>query len=193
MSIKTIINSRESLISALLSVNTFWFEELSQKEWWVKSEELDQTIKERFGDLHSLASKNGLVDIRTTPEIRLAEIIVLDQFSRNIYRDTPDSFSSDELALSLAMEAVANGDDMKLPEEKRSFIYMPYMHSESLEIHDQAIKLFEKLGSESSLKFEHAHRDIIVRFGRYPHRNKILGRESTEEELEFLRQPGSSF
>ena len=117
----------------------------------------------------------------------------MDQFSPNIYRDTPDVFSCDALALSLAKEAVDTGYHLKLPKEKRQFIYMPYMHSESLEVHNEALKIFEDLGLENSLNFERAHRDIIVRFGRYPHRNKILGRESTKEELEFLTQPESSF
>lgn len=178
---------------ALNSVNTFWFEELSQKDWFMKNEEVDLLIKTRFGELHKLASQNGLKSVRTSPKLRLAELIVLDQFSRNIYRGHPESFASDELALSLAKEAVSNGDDMKLSDLERKFVYMPYMHSESLEVHDEAVRLFEKLGFEDSLKFEHAHRDIIVRFGRYPHRNEILGRQSTPEEIEFLSQPGSSF
>ena len=177
----------------LEDVIKFWFEELTPKDWWVKSDQLDSKIKHQFSELHKIAKEGKLETVRNSPEARLAELIVLDQFSRNIYRDTPDAFSCDELALSLAKEAVAIGDDMKLPQFKRPFIYMPYMHSESLEVHDEAVKLFEKLGLEDSLKFEHAHRDIIVRFGRYPHRNKILGRDSTTEELEFLTQPGSSF
>jgi len=175
------------------AVNVFWFKELTQKDWWVKSEKLDAEIKSRFGELHEMAKEGKLESVRNTPEARLAEIIILDQFSRNIYRNKPEAFACDGLALSLAQEAVANGDDMKLAQQQRHFLYMPYMHSESLEVHDQAVKLFEKLGSEDALKFEHAHREIIVRFGRYPHRNKILGRESTQEELEFLSQPGSSF
>lgn len=182
-----------NLNNKVKEVNQFWFEELTQKDWWTKSEELDSKIKQRFGQLHQMAKEGKLESARNSPEARLAEIIILDQFSRNIYRDTPDSFACDELALALAKEAVANGDDMKLPEVKRTFIYMPYMHSENLVDHNEAVKLFESLGSEEHLKFEHAHRDIIVRFGRYPHRNKVLGRESTQEELDFLTQPGSSF
>ncbi len=180
-------------LTQVQQVNSFWFEELSPKDWWVKSEKLDQEIKNRFGQLHELAKKGGLADMRTTAENRLAEIIILDQFSRNIYRDQAEAFSCDELALNLAMEAVEVGDDLKLPQTQRSFLYMPYMHSESLEVHDKAVKLFESSGLADNLKFEHAHRDIIVRFGRYPHRNKALGRESTEEEVEFLSKPGSSF
>lgn len=183
----------DSLKDSLASVLTFWFEELSQKDWWAKSDVLDLKIKNRFLKLHDLAKNNGLAQYRTDPELLLAEVIILDQFSRNIYRDQPEAFASDHLALKLAQEAVQRGDDLKLPVTKRLFLYMPYMHSESINVHDEAVKLFENLGLESNLKFEHAHRHIIVRFGRYPHRNKILGRISTPEEIEFLKQPGSSF
>jgi uncharacterized protein (DUF924 family) len=178
---------------AIQEVIKFWFDELSPKDWWIKSDELDLKIRNRFGKLHQLAKEGKLESIRSFPEGKLSEIIVLDQFSRNIYRNTPEAFACDEFALSLAKKAVAIGDDIKLSQEKRVFIYMPYMHSESLEVHDEAVELFEKLGVEESLKFEHSHRDIILRFGRYPHRNTVLGRESTPEEIEFLRGPGSSF
>lgn len=181
------------LPSRLHEVNSFWFDELSEKDWWMKSEELDLAIKNRFGDLHQLAKADELREWRITPENRLAEIIILDQFSRNIYRGLPESFASDPQALRLAKEAVARGDDQKLPKRQRQFLYLPYMHSESLDIHDQAVLLFEKLGFEGSVRFEQAHRDIIAKFGRYPHRNAILGRVSTEEEIEFLKSPGSSF
>lgn len=171
----------------------FWFEELNEKQWWVKDLELDKTIESRFGELLGKATRGELSDWRSTPEGRLAEVIILDQFSRNIYRGKPGSFEFDPLAVKCAEEAIASGDDKKLEPTKRLFLYMPYMHSESLEVHNKAVELFEDLGFESNLKYEHAHRDIIVKFGRYPHRNEILGRESTPEEKEFLTQPGSSF
>ena len=171
----------------------FWFEELTPKQWWVQDSGLDQKIEERFGTLHAAARSGELKPFRNSALKRLSEVIVLDQFSRNIYRNTKEAFSCDPLALELAKEAVSLGMDQKLPPHQRAFIYMPYMHSEDLKTHDEAVELFELLGSEQSLKFEHAHRDIIVRFGRYPHRNEVLGRESTEEELEFLKTPGSSF
>lgn len=184
----------DDLKNKIEEVIYFWFEELSPRDWWIKSEKLDLTIKERFLKLHQIASKGELLPIRTTPEAKLAEIIILDQFSRNIYRETPKAFAYDSQALELAKETVASGDDQKLPVEKRKFIYMPYMHSESLEVHDEALALFKSLdGDEKTLNFEKAHRDIIERFGRYPHRNKILGRVSTQQELDFLAQPGSSF
>ena len=177
----------------LKEVITFWFEELTEKDWWVKSDELDSIIASRFGELHKIAKQGKLKSVRNNAEARLAELIILDQFSRNIFRNKPNAFACDELAIILAQEAVVLGEDLKVPPIKRQFYYMPYMHSESLEIHDEAVKLFEALGLKNSLMFEQKHRDIIVRFGRYPHRNKILGRESNQEELNFLLEPGSSF
>ena len=182
-----------SLDKKLDEVLKFWFEELEPKDWWKKSDDLDSEIQKRFSEIHKLASEGKLEGFRTSPQRRLAEIIVLDQFSRNMYRGTPASFAFDDMALRLAENMVADGEDLKLEKQERQFAYLPYMHSESLEVHDRAVELFAKSGLENNLKFEHAHRDIIVRFGRYPHRNKILGRQSSQEELEFLTQPGSSF
>jgi len=124
---------------------------------------------------------------------RLAEIILIDQFSRNIFRDTPEAFSADAVALVLAQEAIAAGADQQLETKERAFLYMPYMHSESRAIHEQAAQLFDQPGLEYNLEFEHKHKVIIDRFGRYPHRNAILGRTSTAEELDFLEGPDSSF
>ena len=171
----------------------FWFSELTEKDWFRKDETLDQTITKRFEGLLQAAGACELYDWRRTPDGRLAEIIVLDQFSRNIYRNKAMSFSQDALALALAQEAVAIGADMALPVSRRAFLYMPYMHSESLLIHEQAMKLFQQTGLENNLNFEKRHLAILERFGRYPHRNAILGRQSTPEEVEFLAQPGSSF
>ena len=174
-------------------VLAFWFNELEPARWWQKDQELDREIAERFGSLHARAAQCELYTWRETAAGRLAEIIVLDQFSRNIYRDTPAAFACDPLALGLAQEAVAAGADDKLTAVQQSFLYMPYMHSESLAIHEQAVRLYSRPGLEFNLDFELRHQRIIERFGRYPHRNAILGRESTAEEIEFLGQPGSSF
>ena len=176
-----------------VDVLDFWFKEIDEKQWWAKDLAFDRLIANRFGDLHISANACELYQWRASPEGRLAEIIVLDQFSRNMFRDTPKSFASDPLALILAQEAIAVGDDLQLNEVQRSFLYMPFMHSESLVIHDVAIKLYKKNCPESNFNFEVRHRDIIEKFGRYPHRNVILGRPSTEEEETFLKQPGSSF
>lgn len=171
----------------------FWFEELTPKDWFVGGQEIDLLIESRFGQVYQAAIQSELFEWRTSAEGRLAEIIVLDQFSRNIGRNTASAFAADSMALALAQEAVAGGFDQLLTSSQRSFLYMPYMHSESLVVHEQAVDLFEKNGLEGNIDFEHKHKVIIERFGRYPHRNEILGRKSTAEEIEFLQEPGSSF
>lgn len=181
------------MISEAQAVLAFWFEELQPADWFVKSEALDQTLRDRFSELHQAAVACELFDWRTTPRECLAEILVLDQFSRNMFRDTPAAFASDALALALAQQAVQQGMDQELSVTERAFLYMPYMHSESRLIHRQAVKLFSQPGLENNLDFEIRHKQIIDRFGRYPHRNAILGRVSTEEEQTFLQQPDSSF
>ena len=175
------------------AVVDFWFEEIEAKRHYKKDAAFDQLIKDRFEAVHSAAARGELYRWRKDPEGRLAEIVVLDQFSRNIYRDTPLSFAYDAMALILAQEAVSQNIDKKLSTSKKAFLYMPYMHSESLLIHESAIKLFSLPGLESSLEWEIKHKKIIEAFGRYPHRNGIIGRESTSEELEFLKKQGSSF
>lgn len=168
----------------------FWFKELEPKQHWVKDPEFDKLIESRFGDVLIAASKCELFSWRDSAHGRLAEIIVLDQFSRNVYRDTPQAFAQDALALALSQEAVGLGLDKKLDTNEVPFLYMPYMHSESKVVHVEAEKLFRQTGN---FNFELKHKEIIDQFGRYPHRNEILGRESTPEEIEFLNGPGSSF
>ncbi len=171
----------------------FWFEELSPQQHFLKDSALDATLRKRFGNTLEAATRCELFGWRHTPEGRLAEILVLDQFSRNIFRDTPRAFAQDALALVLAQEMVALGLDQDLPVTQRAFIYMPYMHSESALIHQQAVRLFSQPGLEYNLDFERRHQDIIERFGRYPHRNVVLGRVSSASEIAFLNEPGSSF
>ena len=171
----------------------FWFTELTPKQHFAKDPALDETIRTRFGATLEAATKCELFAWRTTPDERLAEILVLDQFSRNVHRDTARAFAQDALALALAQALVASGQDRSLPLAQRSFAYMPYMHSESALIHAQAALLFAQPGMEDSLRFELRHQAIIERFGRYPHRNAILGRTSTPDELAFLNEPGSAF
>lgn len=177
----------------LNNVLKFWFSELTPQQWFVKNEALDLTIKKRFQLVHQQANAGELFEWRQTPQGCLAEVIVLDQFSRNIYRDSPNAFASDNLALVLAQEAITKGFDNELTPEQRSFLYMPYMHSESKAIHEIAVTLFNQPELQNNYEFELKHKVIIDQFGRYPHRNEILGRESTAEEIEFLKQPGSSF
>lgn len=174
-------------------VLSFWFEEIEDSKWWVKDSCFDELIKQKFLSVHQQANQCELYTWRETANGRLAEIIVLDQFSRNIFRNSAQSFSSDSLALALAQEAISLGADCELNPTERTFLYMPFMHSESLLIHDIAMELFAKNGIQSNSDFEIKHRDIIQKFGRYPHRNAILNRASTDEEIEFLKQPGSSF
>jgi len=171
----------------------FWFEEIDHAQWWAKDDDFDKSIIERFSEIHASASRCELFEWRTAAQGRLAEIIVLDQFSRNMFRGSPLSFAQDPLALALAQEAISTRADKALSPAERSFLYMPFMHSESLKMHEVAMDLFRNNGIQSSLDFEIRHKQIIESFGRYPHRNNILGRESTAEEIEFLKQPGSGF
>ena len=154
----------------------------------------DAAIVARFADVHTAAARSELYEWRREPRGRLAEIIVLDQFSRNIFRASAKAFAYDTMALVLAQEAVAGSHDRSLQPQERAFLYMPFMHSESESIHAWALDLFGESGiDDDNFKFELKHKAIVDRFGRYPHRNAILGRTSSAEELEFLKQPGSSF
>ncbi len=172
---------------------SFWFEELTPKQHFIKDAALDAAIGNKFGNTLEAAARCELFAWRTSAEGRLAEIIVLDQFSRNAYRDTPRAFAQDALALVLAQELVASGEDRNLPSAQRAFVYLPDMHSESALVHTQAVALFSQPGMENNLSFEMRHKAIIDRFGRYPHRNAVLGRTSSAQELAFLSEPGSSF
>jgi len=175
------------------SVIDFWFTEIKPENWWVKDQAFDQMIKDRFYDLLQAAKQCELFSWRATSLGRLAEIILLDQFSRNIYRDTPAAFAQDNLALVLTQEGISVNADQSLDNSQKAFFYMPCMHSESKLMHEIAVQLFSSPGMESNLDFEYKHKKIIDRFGRYPHRNEILGRQSTEDELAFLETANSSF
>lgn len=172
---------------------SFWFKDISKSSWFVKSDDFDQLIIDKYSAIHEKAINGELYKWRVTAQGRLAEIIILDQFSRNMFRDTAKSFASDALALALSQEAVLQGADGELTQIEKNFLYMPYMHSESLKIHEVAMDLYERNESESTLNFEIKHKNIIEKFGRYPHRNAILGRKSTIEEIAFLSQPNSAF
>lgn len=171
----------------------FWFEEIDSRLWFSKDAHFDELIRQRFTDIHSKARIGETYRWRATPEGRLAEIILLDQFSRNMFRDSLRAFENDIQALILAQEMVLSGDDRSLSSVGKTFAYMPYMHSESELIHEEAVRLFSQAGLESSLEYELLHKEIIDRFGRFPYRNHLLGRTSTREELEFLKLPGSTF
>lgn len=174
-------------------VLAFWFNEIAPQQWWQVDPAFDQLIRQRFNTLLQQAAAGELFGWRASAGGRLAEIIVLDQFSRNIYRGTPQAFSQDAIALVLAQEAVAAGTLAQLNADERNFLLMPYMHSESRAVHQQAEALFKDYAPANNYQFELKHKVIIDRFGRYPHRNSIVGRVSTAEEIEFLKQPGSGF
>jgi uncharacterized protein (DUF924 family) len=171
----------------------FWFTESGPESWWSANPAFDDRIRARFGALHARASRGELSAWRATPRGRLAEIIVLDQFSRNLFRRSAAAFSQDLAALVLAQEAVAAGAYLELEPLQRAFLLLPYMHSESREIHVDAERLYREHAPPANYDFEMRHKAIVDRFGRYPHRNAALGRDSTPEEIEFLKQPGSGF
>lgn len=171
----------------------FWFHEIDSKRWFAADEAFDTLVRDRFLAQLQQAAAGELHHWRSSAEGRLAEIIVLDQFSRNVYRGTPRAFAQDVVALVLAQEAVASGALEVLDPVQRSFLLLPYMHSESPRIHVLAETLYRDHAPSVNYEFELKHKAIIDRFGRYPHRNAILGRPSTAEEVQFLSQPGSSF
>jgi uncharacterized protein (DUF924 family) len=172
------------------AVLKFWFDELTPKQHWTKDPELDARIRERFSAIYeeiAAGDREGWLD---APRTCLAYVIVLDQFSRNMFRDTPRMYAADERAQRAVEHALVRGYDAELSDQERGFLFMPLMHSESLAHQDRCVALYKGHKNE---KFAHMHRDIVARWGRFPHRNAILGRESTPEEAEFLNQPGSSF
>ncbi|NJD30748.1 MAG: DUF924 domain-containing protein [Gammaproteobacteria bacterium] len=170
----------------------FWFREIGPTNWFAKSDDVDGQIRSRFDRLHeqvSLEDPTALV----TPRAALAAVIVLDQFSRNMFRGSPRAFASDPLARRLAADAVARGLDRDLTPDQRLFLYLPFEHSEDRADQARSVELIGQLGNERWTLYAEAHRTIIDRFGRFPHRNAILGRTSTPEELELLKDPMGSF
>ncbi|CAN5338584.1 DUF924 family protein [soil metagenome] len=171
-----------------------------RKAWFRKSPAFDDEIRQRFGELHRAFVAEPLLDIDpswiATAERIVATIVVLDQFSRNLARHTPRAYALDRRALSSADELVASGRDRELPLVMRQFVYLPFEHCEDLQIQQRSLRLFERLaldGLDEPLEFARRHRDVIERFGRFPHRNAVLGRPSTADEVEFLARPGSRF
>ena len=175
------------------NILNFWFTEIDPALWWKKDATFDELIRTRFGATHQQAIHGELVHWRVDAHGRLAEIIVLDQFSRNLYRDSGQAFANDLAALVLAQHTIQLGLDQALSTIEKSFLYLPFMHSESLAIHEQAVNLYSIKGLEFNLAFELKHKVIIERFGRYPHRNAVLNRQSSQDELLFLQQPNSGF
>jgi uncharacterized protein (DUF924 family) len=170
----------------------------TREAWFRKDPAFDATIRDRFGDLIDAALRGELDTWEADPRSALALLIVLDQFTRNTRRDRAGAFAGDAQALGIARRMVAAGQDRPLPGVMRQFLYLPYEHSESLADQDEALRLFAQLGRDHPelaglLQWAQKHQVIVARFGRFPHRNAVLGRASTDAELEFLKQPGSGF
>lgn len=168
------------------AVLRFWFDEMTPEDWYSGAEDVDDRIRARFADTCAAVLHSPPEAFLGDPRSALAAIIVLDQFTRNIHRRTPDAFAGDPVALAIAHGAIERGYDAGMTETERQFLYMPLMHSEVLADQELSVKMFRDLGNENSLKYAIEHRDIVARFGRFPHRNRALGRESTPEEASFL-------
>jgi uncharacterized protein (DUF924 family) len=187
------------------AVIDFWFAPEGDPErgtlrpmWFQKSAATDRDIAERFAPLIERALRGELVGWAAEPHGALAHILLLDQFTRNTLRDTPRAFAGDARALRAATAMVGARQDEALPPEQRAFVYLPFEHAEGIAMQDEAVRLFTRLAAEAPamadmLGYAHKHRDVVQRFGRFPHRNMILGRQSTAEEVAFLREPGSRF
>lgn len=175
-------------------VREFWFSPQARPRWFVRSEEFDRAVHEALGELHASAARGALDGWAAGPHGCLALIILLDQVPRNMFRGTPCAFATDAKALQVCKAAIDAGHDRDLTQEERLFTYLPLEHSEDLADQERCVALMRTL-DEQPLWLDYAirHRDVVARFGRFPHRNGILGRDSTPEELEFLAQPGSSF
>jgi uncharacterized protein (DUF924 family) len=164
-----------------------------REAWFKKDPEFDRLVRDRFEALYEAAASGDLEDWKEEAQSCLALVIVLDQFPRNMFRGDPRSYATDRKAQETSGYAVDNAYDRELPEFQRTFLYMPFMHSENLEHQRRSVELFRGLGGSDSAEYAVRHMEIIERFGRFPHRNEVLGRRTTPEEAEFLTQPGSSF
>lgn len=190
-------------VAQIEDVLTFWFQDptgqtaTNRKEWFTRDPTFDQEIRDRFLPLYEQAASGQLEPWQATAPGTLALILVLDQFPRNLFRGDPRSFATDGQALALTQAAIARGFDQALPLIQRWFVYLPLMHSEDLEMQNQSVAVFQQFehdpATQSSYPYAIKHRDVIQQFGRFPHRNAILGRASTPAEVAFLQQPGSSF
>ena len=200
------------MIATPEAILDYWFgapgsaAEISQhqsKLWFGKLAEKDRDISERFTPTFHAAIAGALDHWAQMPKGRLALVIVLDQFPHHIHRDTPQAFAQDAKSLALSMAALASGEDKQLTAIERVFLYLPLEHAESLAMQDLSVAQYQQLASEAMesertlfdnfLDYAHKHREVVLRFGRFPHRNDILGRPSSPEEIAFLKQPGSRF
>jgi uncharacterized protein (DUF924 family) len=169
-------------------VLNFWFVDHGPDDWFAGKAEFDAEIEKRFAQTHFHVSRGEAWEWRARPEGRLAEIIVLDQFSRQLYRRRPEAFAQDRMALVLAQEMVGQGLDLQFEHPRRGFIYLPFMHAESAAIQSASVRLYEALADENQLKYAQEHKKCVDQFGRFPFRNEPLGRDSTEEELDYMAE-----
>lgn len=178
-------------ISAVLD---FWFEDLSSDAWFAKDDAVDAAVAARLRHMHERAAAGEFDGWAETADGALALVLLLDQVPRNLYRNDPQAFATDGKALAVARDAVDRGLDRDLDEKQRSFLYMPFQHCEDLAVQEESLSLFsERIGDEKARRFARRHHEIIARFGRFPHRNAVLGRKTTPEEAAFLEEPESSF
>lgn len=189
-----------ALAPLAVEILDFWFvpKGVTRREWFTKDDAFDEAIRTRFSTALAAGLAGAFGEWCTTAHGSLARVVLLDQFTRNAFRGTPRAFAGDPRALAAAARMVGLRQDEELPTFMRGFVYLPYEHAEGLAMQDEAIRLLTRLAAadpaqQSMLDYAHRHRAIIERFGRFPHRNAILGRRSTAEEIEFLRQPGSGF
>ena len=173
------------------AVLAFWFEATRPFQWYRRDKAFDATVRARFGALHHTAWTGKLDVWRAHPRYVLALILLLDQFSRNIWRDDARAFAADAKALAISREALRRRFDLLYAPRERAFFYMPFMHAEDLSVQEESVALFKaRLPDAGNLPFAIEHHDIVKRFGRFPHRNRILGRASTPEEIAFLKAGG---
>ncbi len=184
---------RANQISTKEEVSAFWFDEISAEQWFKKDKNFDAMLSQRAGITVSKALNGQIDNWAETPGGATSLVIVLDQFTRNIFRDTPQAFSGDEMALVVSLKSISSDWLNELSGSQKHFLLMPMMHSEDILIQEKSLPLFEMHTNELTYEYAVKHRDIIARFGRFPHRNAILGRPTTPEEFEFLKQPGSTF
>lgn len=174
-------------------VLAFWFEEATPEQWFRKDDAFDATMTSRFLLLHERLQARPIEDFLDDPETAIAAVIVFDQMSRNMFRGTARAFACDAKALALAQAAIARGYEAKLSKPQRQFLYLPFEHAENLASQERCVALMQSLDDAELVKWAEAHRVIVARFGRFPHRNQALGRVSTDDEIAFLKEPGSSF
>ncbi len=182
--------TQDDLPEEVRDVLRFWYGALAPDQWWTRDETVDREITVRFASLYLRLADEVPDSWLSTPQGRLAAVIVLDQFPRNIFRDDPRAYGTDVKALKIAQGTIASGEDKKLTDEQRTFLYMPFQHSEEPEIQAQSVELFRSLGDVEQIDFAEKHKMVIERFGRFPHRNAVLGRKTTATERLFLNEPG---